>query len=422
MSIAASRIAIVGGGTAGAASALFLARAGHRVTVFERVAQPTAVGAGILLQPTGMHVLQSLGLLDEILAHGARIEKLYGTTPTGKTVLDVRYRYFAKESFGLGLHRGALFSVLWNAVKQEQIDIRTGVEVTHCDQQSGRAKLFSEATELGEYDCVIVANGTHSRVRDSLNVPSRVIPYPWGALWAVVPDDGLTSGMLRQWLRNAEQMLGLMPTGRNYGDAHPVLSFFWSLPVDSLSAWREQGLLSWKETVLKLAPIQHVLDHIQTPEQLTFASYADVQMKHWHDRNAVCIGDCAHATSPQLGQGANLALVDALTLARCFATSDNVPQALQQYSRTRKSHLRYYQSASRLLTPLFQSHSKLGSGLRDMGMGLVCRTPFLKQQMALTLSGTKTGWLFGRMRDVKPSLGSAIDNRAQQPLLTEGVE
>lgn len=423
MSVAPSRIAVVGGGTAGAASALFLARAGHRVTVFERVPEPTAVGAGILLQPTGMHVLQSLGLFDEILAHGAHIDKLYGTTPTGKTVLDVRYRDFAQGSFGLGLHRGALFSVLWNAVKRSQIEMRTGVEVTRCDQQTGRAKLFGDVQELGEYDCVIVANGTHSHVRDSLNVPAKVTPYPWGALWAVVPDDGSTSGMLRQWLRNAEQMLGLMPTGRNYGDAQSVISFFWSLPVDQLATWREQGLQQWKEAVLKLAPIQHVLDHIKTPEQLTFASYADVQMTYWHDRHAVCIGDCAHATSPQLGQGANLALIDAMTLAQCFDASDNVTQALQLYSCTRKSHLRYYQSASRLLTPLFQSHSKLGSSLRDLGMGLVCRTPFLKQQMALTLSGTKTGWVLGRLRDVKPTIGTIqTGTPAPQVTLADGVE
>jgi 2-polyprenyl-6-methoxyphenol hydroxylase-like FAD-dependent oxidoreductase len=124
-----------------------------------------------------------------------------------------------------------------------------------------------------------------------------------------------------------------------------------------------------------------------------------------------------------LGQGANLALVDAMTLAQCFEASDNVQQALQLYSCTRKSHLRYYQSASRLLTPLFQSHSKLGSGLRDLGLGLVCRTPFLKQQMSLTLSGTKTGWVFGRLRDATPTFhndASAASTSATS--LIEGVK
>ena len=423
MAVAASSIAIVGGGTAGAASALFLSRAGHRVTLFERVAEPAAVGAGILLQPTGMHVLQALGLFDEIAAHGARITRLFGTTATQKTVMDVRYQYFEPNSYGLGLHRGALFSVLWNALANAGVEIRSGIDVTRADQHSGGAQLYSGTNELGEYDCVIVANGTHSQLRDALKVPSKVIPYPWGALWAVVPDGGFTAGTLRQWFRNAEQMLGLMPTGRNYGEQQPVLSFFWSLPAASVPAWREAGLDRWKETVLKLAPIQHVLDHIQSPEQLTFASYADVQMRYWNDRRIVCIGDCAHATSPQLGQGANLALVDAMTLAQCFAGSGKVEQALQLYSCTRKAHLRYYQSASRWLTPMFQSHSRIGSSLRDLGLGLVCRTPFLKQQMALTLSGTKTGWLYGRLRDATPAFSRETASISTSPAApVEGVK
>lgn len=424
MGMKACSIAVVGGGTAGAASALFLARAGHRVTLYERVPEPSAVGAGILLQPTGMRVLQALGLFDQILAHGARITQLHGTNPRQRTVLDVRYKDFAANAFGLGLHRGALFSVLWNAIKQANVTLKTGIEVTHCDQESGRALLYGNDALLGEYDCVIVANGTHSRLRDTLKIPSKVIPYPWGALWAVVPDEGMNTGTLRQWFRHAEQMLGLMPTGYNYEQTqHPLLSFFWSMRADKLAEWREAGLDRWKETVLALAPIKPVLDHIQSPEQLTFASYADVRMSQWHDRRVVCIGDCAHATSPQLGQGANLALVDAMALARCFSEDDNVGDALASYSRVRKAHLRYYQGASRLLTPLFQSNSHIGSSLRDLGMGLVCRTPFLKQQMALTLSGTKNGWIYGKLADSSITFDGApaiIETPRKQ--IFEGVE
>lgn len=94
-------------------------------------------------------------------------------------------------------------------------------------------------------------------------------------------------------------------------------------------------------------PSEPVLDHISSFEQLTFASYADVKMPHWHFQRAVCLGDCAHATSPQLGQGANLALIDALVLARCLASNQDVTQALSAYSRERRDHLRYYQAASR---------------------------------------------------------------------------
>jgi len=397
MGMRSQAIAIVGGGTAGAASALFLARAGHRVTLFERVSEPGAVGAGILLQPSGMHVLRQLGLLDEIAAHGARITRLYGTIPGGRAVLDVHYSHYAKDAYGLGLHRGTLFSALWNALRRTDAEIHCGIEVDRIVQTEERAELYQGEVLLGSFDAVVIADGTHSRLRGQLDIPAVAKPYPWGALWAVVPDDGATDGMLRQWYRDARQMLGVMPTGRAWQQKRQLLSIFWSLHRDDLPAWRNQSLDAWKRSVLELAPIGSLLAHIESPAQLAYASYADIIMPQWHDRRAVCLGDCAHATSPQLGQGANLALVDAWTLAQCLAEQTELPAALKQYSTKRKPHLRYYQTASRWLTPLFQSHARLGSGLRDLGLGLACRLPIVRGQMSLTLSGAKTGWLIGRL-------------------------
>ena len=391
---------MVGGGTAGAASALFLARAGHRVTLFERVPDPGAAGAGILLQPTGMQVLHRLGLLDDVIAHGARIERLYGTKGVKANqamVLDVRYGNYAPDSFGLGLHRGALFSALWQALAGTGVEVRAGIDVNDIKQTADQAQLVDADGQLGSYDCVIVADGSRSQLRHRLAIPASVKAYPWGALWAMVPDNDATPATLRQWFCNAHQMLGLMPTGCAWQQRQPLLSFFWSLHQDDLAAWRDGGLDKWKDTVLALAPIAPLLDHVNDPTQLTFAGYADVAMPFWHDRRVVCIGDCAHATSPQLGQGANLALVDAMTLAQSIARRDNIPAALAAYSHERKAHLRYYQSASRWLTPLFQSHSRVGSGLRDLFLGAICRAPFTRRQMSLTLSGTKAGWMFGSL-------------------------
>ncbi len=389
-------IAVIGAGTAGAASALFLARAGHRVALFERVAEPGAVGAGILLQPTGMRALHGLGLLDEILEHGARNHRLYGTNSHGRTVLDVRYSDWNEAGFGLGIHRGTLFSVLWNALRVQGLDVRANAGVDRIVQDDGKVALFRDGAVLGEFDCAVIADGTRSELRAGLSIPHKVAPYPWGALWTIVPDEGSTPGVLRQWFHHAQQMLGLMPTGYAYGRlAQPVLSLFWSLPANGLQAWREAGLDAWKRTVLKLAPIGPVLEHIRSADQLTYASYADVRMARWHDNRVVCIGDCAHATSPQLGQGANLALIDALVLAQCFQHGGDVATVLADYSRRRKGHLRYYQRASKWLTPFFQSHSRLASRLRDIGLGPLCRAPYMKGQMARTLSGTKAGWLWG---------------------------
>ena len=93
-------VAVVGCGTAGAAAALFLARAGHRVTTLERVPDPGPVGAGITLQPTGQAVLAELGLLAPVLDHGARVDRLHARTATGRTLVDLRYDDVDAAFFG----------------------------------------------------------------------------------------------------------------------------------------------------------------------------------------------------------------------------------------------------------------------------------------------------------------------------------
>ncbi len=77
------RIAIVGSGTAGPAAATYLARAGHAVTLFERAPRKLPVGAGFMLQPTGMAVLHELGLADGLLPHIAKISELHCRTRSG---------------------------------------------------------------------------------------------------------------------------------------------------------------------------------------------------------------------------------------------------------------------------------------------------------------------------------------------------
>ena len=121
-------IAIAGAGPAGLAAALYLARAGHRVTIFERFETPAPVGSGLILQPTGLTVLDDLGLLADIIALGSRIDRLHGADATsGRTVLDVRYDAQKGGRFGLAVHRAALFGVLFAR--------RAGCRDRHRDQR-----------------------------------------------------------------------------------------------------------------------------------------------------------------------------------------------------------------------------------------------------------------------------------------------
>jgi 2-polyprenyl-6-methoxyphenol hydroxylase-like FAD-dependent oxidoreductase len=393
-------IAIIGGGTAGATAALFLARNGHQVVLHERVPEPTPVGAGLLLQPTGLAVLRELGLAEEILAKGGPVFQLYGTSHTGRVVMNLQYTDWRSTACGIGLHRGVLFQALWRGLKAAQVRVRTGSDVAAIEDQDGSVKLRdAQGNALGEYDLAVVADGTRSALRANLGIRHRVTSYPWGALWAILPDPQQEyRGCLRQWYRRAGQMLGVMPTGMAPDGHTPVVSLFWSLRADRLKTWQAAGLAAWKREVADLAPeTRGLLAHIGRAEQLTWAGYSDVVMRRWHKGRVVVIGDCAHAMSPQLGQGANLALIDAKVLGDSIRENAGNPEAaLAAYSKTRRAHLRYYQSASRWLTPVYQSDARLIPLLRDSFMNLTCKLPPVRKHMLDTLVGVRAGWVIGR--------------------------
>ena len=99
------RIAVVGCGSAGPAAAVLLKRAGHEVILFERAPECRAVGAGFLLQPSGMAVLEELGIREAVLERAGKVERLHVVDRREKTVLDLRYAELGEGMFGAGLHR-----------------------------------------------------------------------------------------------------------------------------------------------------------------------------------------------------------------------------------------------------------------------------------------------------------------------------
>ncbi len=369
----AVRVAVVGGGTAGLATAALLHDDGHEVEVFERFTEPAPVGAGLLLQPTGLAVLGALGLRDRVVASGARVERLWGETAAGRPVLDLAYADWRTGAHGLGVHRHILFDALWGAVAARSIPVHAGAAVT--EPPAG-------------YDLVVGTDGARSALRGDGRAfgRRRMRPYPWGALWAIVDDpDGRFGGVLHQTYRGTHEMVGTLPSGRP-DDGPARVSVFISVAV----AAREQVRLeTLKAEVRALCGprIDPVLEQLEDEAQLLWAGYHDVVLGRLHHGRVVLAGDAAHAMSPQLGQGANLALVDAWVLADCLRTHSDVDAALAAYSRRRRAHLRFYAWASRLLTPVFQSRLEVLAPPRDLLAAPLGRVPFVRDQMLAALAG-----------------------------------
>ena len=396
-------VGVVGCGFAGAATGLLLARAGHTVTIYERVPRPTAIGAGILLQPTGLAVLARLGLFDEVHGRGAPVTSLACRAASGRTLFDVHYAQIAPGVHGLGIHRGALFEALLAAVKVAGVRISTGVEIVAVDRIETRPRVRGSDGPLATHDLVVVADGARSRLRDRSPALRQARPYRWGALWFVGADPERRFGAtLSQVCLGTRRMLGFLPTGLGpRGGQVPLVSLFWSLRMDRVDEWRCAGLGPWKRELLKLEPrADALLDQVHDADQILTAGYVDGVMHRFGDGRVAFVGDAAHATSPQLGQGTNLALVDAAILADALAADDDVTRALARYAQARRAHVDFYQLASRWLTPLFQSDLDWLGALRDRLFPLLLGLPFVRAQMLRTLAGGRRG-LFRRDLDTR---------------------
>jgi 2-polyprenyl-6-methoxyphenol hydroxylase-like FAD-dependent oxidoreductase len=390
-------IAVIGCGISGLASAIFLARAGHAITLYEKFDKPASPGAGILLQPTGMKILSKLGLLDKLEPVTSRIDALKGYNLKGCCIMDVRYADQWPESYGLGVHRANLFKLLYETALDAGARIICGTRVEHVSPniKTSRYQIICNQSDQPEFDAVVVADGTKSTLRPDLNIAFKMTAYPWGALWTICPDpDGRFHSILAQRYHRASKMIGVLPSGLHPQTGERCVSFFWSLSRQNYAAWQLADLCDWKSEVLRYWPeIGNLIEPIQAHSELTFAEYGDVVMPRWHKDGLVCIGDAAHGMSPQLGQGANLALIDAFVLNASIESNADLATAFSQYSAMRKNHLRFYQFASRRLTPMFQSNSTMAAIIRDVSFPLVHKIPFLYKQALRTVAGAKTGIL-----------------------------
>lgn len=337
------RVGIVGAGVAGTTSALLLARAGHEVVLFERAQELRPVGAGLLLQPSGAAVLRRIGLLEDVVRDAEPIERLYARTHRGRTILDLAY---GPLGHAYGLHRDDLFAVLHPAAIDAGVEMRRGCELHE---------------PPAEFDLVLGCDGSRSALRSPL--VRRQHDYAWGALWAVVESEAVR-GRLHQVVRGTTALLGLLPLGRGR------MNVFWSargpLPVEQVRAEAARLAPEAAETVAKV-------------EELTFTTYRHVVLRRPYDGRLVLLGDAAHAMSPHLGQGANLALVDAWMFAQCLDA--------REYARRRRSQLRYYGAITFALTPFFQSSLIVPGWGRDLALPAMHRVPPLRRWMVRTMAG-----------------------------------
>lgn len=396
------RVAIVGAGSAGPVVGILLARLRENhaqegcvigeVVIFEQAEEMKAVGAGFMLQPTGMSVLREVGVADEVQRDISRIERLYCRTRGGRELMDLHYSELGEGVFGAGTHRASLLSVLIEGCQREGVEVRWGQRLVDLERAtSGRSVLIEESGKrTEEFDLVVIADGARSVLRGKTGLPCQVSAYPWGALWYIGKrTDDFRGDTLWQGVESTRKLAGFLPTGRVKGE--DLLSLFWSVRMDQVEELKSGALSQWKDDLLRIVPqAEKFLEQVENFEQLQTASYFDVRMRQWHGEGVVVLGDAGHALSPQLGQGVNLAMMDASVLAECLARMP-LQEGLVNYTKRRRSHLGFYQWATRSTTPFFQSDKLPLGWVRDVAFPIENLVPWSRKEMVKTMAGLKIG-------------------------------
>ena len=384
----AHKIAIIGCGIGGLASAIYLVEQGHIVEVFDRFETPAPIGSGLVVQPVGQAVLNELGCLDAVLAKAAPIYTMTGTeSGTDTTVLHVDYGPEGADTFGLGIHRGALFDILFQRMQSLPVKLRAPQIITATQLIDDQRWVETNTGErFGPYDLVIDAAGANSPIS-----PIRAKALSFGALWGTVDwvdSSPLPNNYLTQCYRGASKMMGVLPLGTLPNETTPKAAVFWSEPRASLPDWFNGDLDAWKDEAIALWPeyepfISQITDH----NQMTPAVYSHGTLSKPYAERLAIIGDAAHQASPQLGQGANMALLDAKALCDALKTHD-INAAVKRYARKRFAHVRLYQVFSAVFTPFYQSNSALLPPLRNYLLNPFSRIWPIRAMLTRLVCGT----------------------------------
>ena len=369
---------VIGAGVAGPVAAMALQRAGIEVSVHEaHHGGADGAGAFLTLQVNGIDALRAvqadvvagLGFPTPSMRFrsGSGSGKVLGRVSTGAPLAD--------GTTGVTLGRRELYRALRDEAERRGIRVRYGARLVDVETAGDGVRAVFADGSTASADLLVGADGVRSRVRsviDPTAAPARYVPVLNIGGCAPPQDTGAQPGEYEMVFgKRAFFGFAVAPDGAVWWFANPPRR---DEPVPGeLAAMTTQHWRSWLLDLFAAdrSPAGAIIS--STPGELTgWATYDMPRVRRWHRDRMIVIGDAAHATSPSSGQGASLAIEDAVELGRCLRDLPDVPMAFTAYESLRRERVeRVVAHGNRSSTA--KAAGPVGRVLRDAFLPLVLR-------------------------------------------------
>lgn len=347
--ITRQRALVIGAGIAGPACALFLRNAGYDVSVFEAYRRRTDVGGALAIAPNGMHILRELGLAERVQDAGSVVETMTFRTRRGRSVGVLPFRAQGPDPMpAVSLSRATLHALLLEALAERGISCAHEKRLVAIREVGDGVEAHFADGSIERGDVLIGADGIYSTVRE-LILPDA--PKP--AFTGLIGGGGfLSRSVMADLMGSASERTMTFHFGDRaffgcaLGDRREEEGAYWWY-----SFAQDAPLSAEQRTTLNLDPgseisarsghawSAQVADIIAATQRVIAPNdIFDVSgLPRWHAGRCMLIGDAAHAVSPHSGQGASMALEDALVLARALSDEPaDLKAAFRAFEATRR--------------------------------------------------------------------------------------
>lgn len=362
-----SKVSIIGGGIAGLTTAIALRQKGIHANIYEAAPEVRPVGAGLALSSNAMRVYKLLGFMDEVISQGRLMSSFAVLDQKGEIITKADSETISKK-YGLDnflIHRYALHELLLSKLDPETVF--TNKKATAFSNQKGQVLIDFEDGSSISTDYLIVGDGIHSAIRRQL-LPQSTPRYSGYTCWRAVMDNSKLKINQSSETWGTKGRFGIAPLAND--------QLYWFACINATRNDPKMGAMKVLDLLANFKdyhdPIPRILEHTED-HQILWNDIIDINpISQFAFDRIVLIGDAAHATTPNLGQGACQAIEDAYILADEMAKTDDYPEAFRGFEKRRIARTHFIVNTSWKMGKVAQLENGLLCSIRNFALR---RTP-----------------------------------------------